>query len=381
MPAPVPVVVRHGRATDLLTLAGAAGAAQYGQRSAEIANQQAQDNWRLQYHGYLRALDRDSALMENEMARRVKDNALYNEPFTKDARQMEMRQTELDRQFQAKQQATELQDAYRTKVLDQRESAAEDKLKLAKEKFEAQKAGLIGSQKGRSAASLKLVPAEGDIAGADSPPEWQEGPFGPVMVSTHGPRGEMVPSDVRSAMDAADMVTGIDEPTRAAIKQGIRTGSLDPQKAWTVFNTLGAPNEQAGKIEKAAQQNEIDTALVDAALSGPPAAALRFAREMFKDDYRFVAKLKDESAALMALREEKSRLAALGGVLGQMRPVANSGGRSPLGGNDPAAQARASQIQAPQPMNDLPVLTREQYLAAPPGTRYRTPDGRSGVKR
>lgn len=358
MPAPVPVTVRYGSPTGQLALAAGAGLARH-----------AGDEARRRYDEWLYRLSLDNALIRQQAAQSHERN-------------MAAFGADLDRErFAAAtanaQLASGLQQAYQNQRLAQADAHHRDRIALSRERLEAQKAGTL-SGRGAAKPPVQLVPATGDINAAPPGPEMVTTDDGRTVIrSTGGEKPEMVPLSVRQNLDTIEAMVDLDAPARDYLRQMARSGATIGQIA--VERRSFVDRTTNALLARDAVKNAAELQLLDSLIAAGPKAAASYAKEQgwVGDLDRY-----DENAIQQIVAQRRAALESI--VRQQRQPIRNSNGASPLGGNDPALQAR---VAAPAPAGPtltasgaVLVTTPEEAARLPVGTKYQTPDGRVFVR-
>lgn len=355
--APQAVNIRYGSPTDLAMLAGQAGSAE-----------NAMNNYRTQYAGYLQRLGQDQSFLNDEANRRQNDSH-----FTQ---QLAVKQNE-DQAHQAEVgQANELQDAYHQSLLAIKNKAIDAR--------QAAQRG-VTSRPAVAAKPLDLVDANGNpytspvtkgtgiIQNTDTGEVTQD--IG-GQISDYNAEGNVLEGpggrDRIAALDAQAGPVGPNQPpiTRQQYMQNqrlaatrenldIREQNVNSRQQTAIANRQApmtiAQRDAAHKVADA-------TALQGVLDSGDPAQIANTVNsELWRPAGGLVIKPDNANSVAKGkqiLASHVARLITESKALTQ--PTVNSNGATPTGGNP------------------VPVTDEASFLALPPGTVVKFPDGRIG---
>lgn len=336
MPAPTPIVFRYGDPRDIANIGLAAGNAE----SARYHEQQ-------QYQQYMQQQQLDAAFLRQIASQSAEDQWRRNE-------------------IQARpDSANALQSAAGYPDTGVETFRGDDPALM--EKLLAQKAGKT-STKGLAATPVSLVPSEGSTGSSGGGASIEGGGrkteiYNGLMMQTQngntqlqnwggrGPQADMVTPGVRAQLDYLRDMEGQIPPDRMnALMTAARSGGLkmdqlvdDARQAVpTSSNRLSA--EARGVDNHIAELSELK------ALGGlPPADQAQYARRKYNMQDPDIYSDQD---AIGALQSRARQLNAM------TQPVSNSSGRTLTGGNP------------------VPVSSPDEARRLPPGTYFKTPDGR-----
>lgn len=348
MPAPVPVVIQHGDPTSLGQLAGAAGGSEFA------------------YNDMIRRMAMDREFLNQEANRRAEDTWRQNDLAFK----YKQLATEEDR----RRGATELQDAYHTRNLDLEQRGQDLNYKSAQDRIAAQKAASVTSAAGRAKTPVQLVPEEGSLTpdagnvsasirssdgsslertrGGDVTQYGAGGSLIPMpAISGQTATPKMVTPNVRSQLDYLRSFDGhIDPDVMNSMMVAARSGNLKMDQL--VDDVRQATTEHSGRMSAEVRnldRYKAEAGEIQAIGSLQPNDQVAYARRKFNmQDPDIYA---DEDA-IKALKSRQNQLQAI------LKPVTNSSGSTPTGGNIVSVQ------------------TPDQARSLPSGTYFKTPDGR-----
>lgn len=347
MPAPTPIDIRYGSPTDLGRLAAATGTAGYRLES----QQRDQDMW-------LQRANMDNQFLMSEANRRSEEatqDALMHFRYGEAARD----QSNTDRAFGLQSAVAEDRSSRGYANMGSREEIAAAERAAAEQRLQqtlaARRSG--SARSGRAASDLSLVPATGDI-----PSQSAEEPTAQIISRDGGTsieryrgrnisynddasrnlsRGavdseqpaDMVPRYVRQQLDYIESLKGsLPEDRLNALRIAARSGELkmdqlnDDARGYMPRNPSVARDLASKEAEKMGLQiKQIDAMLTDPNVSDAVRAS--YARQSLHLDPLLN---RNDAKAIMELKNHR---AALGSRLAATKPMTNSSGRTPTGGN------------------------------------------------
>ncbi len=364
--APQTINIRYGTPSNLLALAGQTGVAQ---------NQM--NNYQTQYGGYLRKLGLDQAFTEDELNRQATDAHFRSA--------LEDRNSNEQAQLDAHAHAQDVNSALQQAMLDLKSKTAAGQQKIEQEKvdamnarLDAQKSGAISSGRGRSGGAVDLVNPDGTPY---VPPEKagygviQNTDTGEVTQSMdgsvsdfnaegnvlQGPSGRSMMEDMDTKANAANQPSAPPQ-TRQQYMQNQRLSAAKENLATreAAINARAANRQPPMTVaQRDAAHREADaTALQGVLDSGDPAQITNTANS---DLWRQGAMMFQPTnptqvqKATAMLTSHVARLRTEAAALS--KPITNSQGTTPMGGNVVTVQTPADAAKLP------------------PGTIYMAPDG------
>lgn len=374
MPAPTPIDIRYGDPTMLGQLAGAAGTAGYRLDSLH----RDQDNW-------MQRAQMDNQFLIAEANRRSEESqndALMRYRYGEAARD----QSNTDRAFGLQSAVAGDRSARgyasmetKASIAEQARIAAEQRLK---ESLAARRNG--SAKSGRSSADLSLVPASGDIPlqGAEEPTSQiishGDGPnverYRGENISYYGgpmsqadargevdsrirPHSDMVPRYVRSQLDYLETLKGqIPEDRLNALRIAARSGELKMDQLNDDARQMFPHQTSATRdlATKNAEKMGLTAKTIDEVLASnlPEGVKADYGRKVMNINPIF-----DETPDAEILSKMAGYRKSLDVQIGATKPVMNSSGRTPTGGNVMNIQGDA------------------EYRSLPSGAYYSGPDG------
>lgn len=368
--APQPIDIRYGNPSDLMALAGATGQAQYGN-----------EMYKQQYQGWLQRLSLDQSFLENELNRRQASSHFRQ--------QMDAAAQDRQDRLAASEHASELTDAYHQSLLALKDKTAQgyqkigqEKVDLGQERLDAQKNGSLTSGRGRGTQPIDLVPATGPI---DQP---QQDMSAGVVQNSDGTTTEMykgtpityrtgdisnrdwgraevdkqeagkpkmVPRNVRNQMDMIEAErNNISVDDYNALRTAASGGMLKDDQ---MIDDLRQAKLKAPKPLPPTYEAKQDAKIAEILHQTQALANASDAQKIFwaKKDAGSGGMFMDDAEALAHFEAAKNNAEQ---ILAFKRPITNSNGATPTGGNP------------------VKVQTPDQARLLPSGTIFQTPDGR-----
>lgn len=365
--APRPIQIRYGDPSELGGLAAASGSAQYNLGERRYTDQRNMQRYQMDYNDYQNRLSADTSFLNSEAQRQAEDT---------------WRRNELDFRYNALNSGTST-----ANMLQEAGGYGGVRSFSNPARQVAQSAGTMSSGAGRAARPLNLVPAEGSIRQDEGPSmrmitedgteygQYRGGtPY--TMASDISPEGreatheairgiesglpEMVTPGVRSQLDAVRALQGtMPSDQWNSLWAAAKSGQLDMNQVMTQGRQM-MPSSGGGRRtawtrdveEFTSEYNELGVVQGFA-----PDQQLAYARRKlnlppknsFGEGY-------DDEEVMQRLQAYTQEMTAFS------RPVTNSSGGTPTGGNT------------------VPITSDTEYRALPSGTWYAGPDGVQRLK-